>query len=140
MTLVQLPPESIKLRIARLLESYGAITSLNFISGISRLLINEFEDPDGRDRLVLAMIDISEWAEAERQYLFKQTYEFVSDNSNVEYKALFLNNFIDVWLRQSKADSEWIYNQTKNNLCGQYLIVNAINDIMKLGEVINDRL
>ena len=43
--------EKIKYRVSRYLESYNNNPALNFISGMVRLRLNEYDDPDGRPRL-----------------------------------------------------------------------------------------
>jgi ATP-dependent DNA helicase RecQ len=41
--------------VSRFLESYQYNTGLDFISGVVRLLVDDYDNPDGRDRLESAM-------------------------------------------------------------------------------------
>ncbi|KGQ29357.1 DEAD/DEAH box helicase [Gallibacterium anatis] len=52
--------ESLKDSLSRFLESYRNNTGLNFISGLIRLVLNEFDDSDGRNRLQSAIQDLEE--------------------------------------------------------------------------------
>jgi len=52
--------ENLKLKLQRFLESYKNNTGLNFISGIVRLFLNEFDDKDGRIRFEQALNSIQE--------------------------------------------------------------------------------
>ena len=45
----------LKDRLSRFLESYHNAPGLNFVSGVVRFLINDFDDTDGRERLLLAL-------------------------------------------------------------------------------------
>jgi ATP-dependent DNA helicase RecQ len=50
--------ENLKLKLQRFLESYKNNTGLNFISGIVRLFLNEFDDQDGKTRFDQALQNI----------------------------------------------------------------------------------
>jgi len=52
--------QNLKLKLQRFLESYKANTGLNYISGIVRLFLNEFEDQDGRTRFEYALKNLVE--------------------------------------------------------------------------------
>jgi ATP-dependent DNA helicase RecQ len=52
--------ENLKLKLQRFLESYKNNTGLNFLSGIIRLFLNEFEDQDGRIRFDQALDDLND--------------------------------------------------------------------------------
>lgn len=68
--------ENLKLKLQRFLESYKNSTGLNFISGIVRLFLNEFDDQDGRTRFEQALEDIQEhFEENEQEEITEKTLE-----------------------------------------------------------------
>jgi ATP-dependent DNA helicase RecQ len=134
------PAKTVKLRLARLLESYGQITSLNYVSGIVRLISDEFDDPDGESRLSLAIKDLSEWNQPERQQLFVMTHRLLADKKRENYQAKHFEQFVEAWLKNSNLDAEWIYGKTYSDVCEQYLLIDFIHKIMELGGMANDKL
>ncbi len=125
-------PEKTKDRIARLLESYDKITPLNYVSGITRLRVNDFEHSDGRRRLCMALEEIKEYSDEDRMYLFFNTYKYLTKDKQ--------NTFVECWLNYCKEDAQKIYESTQNECCEQFLIINFVNDLLKIGEKIDDRL
>lgn len=125
-------PEKTKARIARLLESYDKIDALNYVSGITRLRLDEFDSTDGKRRLELALESISKYSTDKRTYLFDKTITLL----NKTQKDLF----IECWLIYCKDDVFDIYQKTNSQVCENYLIINFTNEIIKIGEEMNDRL
>ena len=125
-------PEKTKARIARLLESYDKIDALNYVSGITRLRLDEFDSTDGKRRLDLALDSVSNYSKEDRMYLFKNTYTLLH-NANKD-------QFVESWLEHNKDDSIEIYNATNSQVCENYLIINFANELLKIGEAIDDRL
>lgn len=125
-------PEKTKARIARMLESYDKIVPLNYISGITRLRLDEFENTDGERRLSLALDEISQYTDDDRKFLFDNTYQILSDN----HKEIF----IECWLKHCKNDTVKIYESTNSAVCENYLIINFANELVKIGEKIDDKL
>jgi len=68
----------IKDQLSRFLESYMNNTGLNFISGIVRLLLNDFNDPDGKNRLISAFRNINEYQESDIYLVIDGLIEIVS--------------------------------------------------------------
>lgn len=125
-------PVETKARIARLLESYDKIIPLNYVSGITRLRLDDFSNTDGERRLNLAMESVSEFNQDDRMYLFKNTYSLLTK----QQKQLF----IKTWLTYCKNDAKIIYETTDDPTCQDYLVVNFANELIKIGEMIDDRL
>ena len=125
-------PEKTKARIDRLLESYNKITPLNYISGITRLRIEDFENTDGKIRLELALEDIANYKEQDRQYLFVNTLKFLDDEQK--------EDLIQSWLRKINTDAKFIYNTTKSINCEKYLLLDFVSELVKIGEKIDDKL
>lgn len=125
-------PEKTKARIARLLESYDKIVGLNYVSGITRLLLDDFENTDGKRRLEMALETIATYDEIDRNYLFDNTFQLLTQKQQ--------NLFVECWLCYCKQDSMRIYATTQNSICENYLIVNFVNELVKIGEKIDDRL
>lgn len=65
-----------KLKLQRFLESYKNNVGLNFISGIIRLFLNEFDDQDGRTRFEQALESIKEdFDESSQDEIVSKTLE-----------------------------------------------------------------
>lgn len=125
-------PEKTKARIARLLESYDKIVPLNYVSGITRLRLDDFDNTDGKRRLELALESISQFSEIDRNYLFDNTYQLLNKKQQ--------EIFIECWINYCKEDSIKIYEKTNSSTCENYIIINFANELIKIGEKIDDRL
>lgn len=125
-------PEKTKARIARLLESYDKIVPLNYLSGITRLRLNEFDNMDGERRLNLALNEMVNYDERDRDFLFDKTIQYL----DAEQKEIF----IECWLKYFKDDVYKIYEKHQSKICEYMLIVNFANELLYIGEKINDRL
>ncbi len=125
-------PEKTKARIARLLESYDKIVALNYVSGITRLRLDDFDNPDGKRRLNLALEDIKNYSQQDKFYLFDNTINLLSESQQ--------NIFIECWLEHCKEDAIFIYNNTQNQICENYIIINFVSELMEIGEKLDDKL
>ena len=125
-------PEKTKARIARLLESYDKIVPLNYVSGITRLRLDDFENPDGKRRLKFALQYIKGFSPRERAYLFDNTYSLLDEKER--------NIFVECWLECCKDDIYNIYEKTNSSVCENYIIVDFANELIKIGEKLDDRL
>ena len=124
-------PQTTKARIARLLESYEKIDPLNYVSGITRLRLNEFDNTDGKRRLELALEYVAKYSEEERQYLFDNTVKYLNNKQ--------LELFVECWLNYCKEDAMYIYEKTNSVTSENYLVLNFVNELVKIGEKIDDR-
>jgi len=61
--------EKLKDSISRFLESYRNSVGLNFISGFVRLVLDDYDNTDGRERLESAMLQIKEKFTKEQQQI-----------------------------------------------------------------------
>ncbi len=125
-------PEKTRARIARLLESYDKIVPLNYVSGITRLRLEDFNNPDGERRLNMSLEEISKYSQKDRNYLFNETIALIDKK--------YQEKFIECWLKYCKEDAGDIYENTNSSICENYLIVNFANELIKIGEKLNDRL
>ena len=125
-------PDKTKARIARLLESYDKIVALNYVSGITRLRLDEFSNPDGERRLNLALDDIKNYSQEDREYLFRNTFNLLNESQQ--------NIFVESWLKHCNQDTTYIYNSTQNQVCENYVIINFVNELITIGEKLDDRL
>jgi hypothetical protein len=125
-------PEKTRARIARLLESYDKIVPLNYVSGITRLRLNDFDNMDGKRRLELALESIAKYPDSDRDYLFDNTYKLL----NQTQKEIF----IECWINYINEDSIKIYEKTNSQVCENYLIINFANELIKIGEKLDDKL
>jgi ATP-dependent DNA helicase RecQ len=125
-------PEKTKARIARLLESYDKIVPLNYVSGITRLRLDDFDNTDGRRRLELALEDIANYPDNDRKSLFSNTYRVLNEKQQ--------DIFVECWLNYCKDDAINIYETTHSSVCENYLIINFAKELIKIGEEIDDRL
>ncbi len=126
-------PKETKLRIARLLESYEKIDALNYVSGITRLRLGEFNEFDGERRLDMSFEGVKQMSEGTRLQLFVETYEVLEEP---EMK----NALVSKWLRYIPKDARWIYDNTKNEQAEQYLLTSFIDELLKIKEKIDAKL
>ncbi len=125
-------PEKTKARIARLLESYDKIVPLNYVSGITRLRLDDFDNPDGKRRLNLALEEICKFSQTNRNYLLNETLSLLSKKHQ--------EIFIECWLNYCNEDASYIYENTNSPVCENYLIIDFVNELIKIGEKLDDRL
>lgn len=125
-------PEQTKSRIARLLESYDKITALNYVSGITRLRLNEFDNADGERRLNMALEEVAAYNENDRDTLFDGTIVLLQKEER--------EIFIECWLRYIKQDVQKIYQKTNSSICEDFLTINFINELLEVGGKIYDKL
>ncbi|MFU0832441.1 MAG: hypothetical protein ACFWUC_05810 [Oscillospiraceae bacterium] len=130
--------ETMKQRIARDLESYENHMGLNFLSGLARLHLNEFDDPDGRPRLKRAL-----------NYL-----KIRRDIGDAKKKEILVNMFRacqdwDMWERNTLAELviqnfpeqlEVVYRELKDEYSGSELVLQFADKIQKVGRTIYDKL
>ncbi len=126
-------PEETRLRIARLLESYENIDALNYISGITRLRLGEFNEFDGERRFNMSMDGVRRLSNKKRSKLFAATYEILED-------AEMRNIFTGKWLQHISEDARCIYEATQDAQAEKYLLVNFIDKLLKTKEKIDAKL
>lgn len=122
--------ESLKDSLSRFLESYRNNTGLNFISGLIRLVLNEFEDTDGRDRLEAAIQDLQDkFSEENKEIILEKLIKFGLLLEGNEQKANLAFAIMNVY-------------PEKMNFLAQYYGVDYINlplyreNVYKVGSLI----
>lgn len=130
---IERKPQETKLRIARLLESYENIDALNFLSGITRLRLGEFDDFDGERRLDMSFDGIKYLSDKDREKLFVATYGAIEEK---EMQVIF----VDKWLQHLSEDVRWIYDKTKNEQAEKYIVVDFIDKLLKIKEKLDVKL
>jgi len=124
--------EELKMMLARYLETDDNILSLNYISGILRLKLNEFDNADGKRRLLLAMNQIKYFKEQEIDDIIKLTLEKLTDYE----KEIYVNTILE-W------DEEYaykLYRYIQNDSIYAKLIIDLANKVISIGGNIYDRL
>ncbi|NBI06106.1 DEAD/DEAH box helicase [Senegalia massiliensis] len=114
--------------LSRLLESYRYNTGLNYISGIVRFLLDEFDNQDGKYRLESALGQIDKYKKDEKQKILKRTLKIgkIAKKENKEDLSELLceyypNNIID------------IYESLEDNFSLLKVIKNSKERIQKIG-------
>lgn len=126
-------PEETKLRIARLLESYENIDGLNYVSGITRLKLGEFNSFDGERRLDMSFVGIKEFSDADRTKLLVATYRCLDTEETKDI-------FIDKWLKFIPKDVYMIYEHLKSGVAEKYILSDFVDKLMKVKEIVDVRL
>ncbi|MBF9018796.1 MULTISPECIES: RecQ family ATP-dependent DNA helicase [unclassified Oceanispirochaeta] len=91
--------DELKSSISRFLESYSSNTGLNFISGLIRLMQNDFDDRDGKQRLDSSFRKIYSYSSETRICLLKNLISINSlfNNQNRDiYIGVLMENFFDI--------------------------------------------
>lgn len=78
--------EKLRDNISRFLESYRNNVGLNFLSGFVRLVLNDYEDTDGKERFESALESISQTFSKENQEGFFNRLISLGDTLNEEQK------------------------------------------------------
>lgn len=125
------PSETIA-RIARLLESYDKAAPLNYVSGVTRLRVNRFDDDDGRTRLMMSLEAVARFSLDERRLLLRGTLRHL----DIAKQELF----IECWLKWMPEDARVIYDMTYSDVCEEFMTIDFVNDLLKIGGKINDKL
>ncbi len=82
----------LKDQLARFLESYKDNPSLNYISGILRLIADQFEDADGERRMASALERISSYELGEIETLVRSTVQLaplLSEGGRAQFSEIF---------------------------------------------------
>ena len=83
--------------LSRFLESYMHNTGLDLISGLIRLLLNDYHNSDGKDRLEGSLRQIREYAPDDQKYIINEIIKIGKncDEKNKSFLAESLYNNID---------------------------------------------
>lgn len=100
--------ESLRDNLSRFLESYMHNTGLDLISGLVRLLLHDYGNSDGRDRLETSLEQIQHYESADKEFIVEQILKIGQElsNNNKSYLAESLYKFFnsqEFLLRVSKS-------------------------------------
>ena len=100
--------ESLRSNLSRFLESYMHNTGLDLISGLVRLLLDDYGNSDGRDRLETSLEQIQHYESANKEFIVEQILKIGQElsNNNKSYLAESLYKFFnsqEFLLRISKS-------------------------------------
>ncbi|SCP99126.1 RecQ family ATP-dependent DNA helicase [Anaerobium acetethylicum] len=123
--------ENMIMSLSRFLESYKNNIGLNFISGFLRLANGDFEDGDGRERLVSALHDISTFSEDEKYELIGKILPLADDLLDEEQKEIFSETVINNI--EYDHSSTMLYKGMQDNYSIQYILDSALSSIVKSG-------
>jgi ATP-dependent DNA helicase RecQ len=83
--------------LSRFLESYMNNTGLDLISGLVRLLLDDYRNSDGRDRFETSLEQIQNYEYADKEFIFQQILRLGQklSNNNKSYLAESLYKFFN---------------------------------------------
>lgn len=118
--------ESLRDNLSRFLESYMHNTGLDLISGLVRLLLDDYGNSDGRDRLETSLEQIQHYESADKEFIVEHILKIGQElsNNNKSYLAESLYKFFnsqEFLLRISKSlgdsfSTETLVEQANNRL------------------------
>lgn len=128
--------QQLKDQLNRFLESYINNNGLNFISGILRLYENEFNDQDGKSRLISSLEYIKSKYDENGQYKFVESIITISKELNNKQKEDLVKVIYQVFRNKSIL---LILNKNFNDEYSKYLILqNNLNILKKINQKIKD--
>ena len=100
--------ESLRDNLSRFLESYMHNTGLDLISGLVRLLLDDYGNSDGRDRFETSLEQIQHYESADKEFIVEQILKIGQElsNNNKSYLAESLYKYFnsqEFLLRISKS-------------------------------------
>ncbi|MCY4043284.1 MAG: hypothetical protein OXF45_05715, partial [Candidatus Dadabacteria bacterium] len=89
--------KSLRDGLSRLLESYGENAGLNLISGLLRLLLNDYDNADGRNRFESALRRIQNYEKDEIDFIIEEILKTGNhmNNESRAFLAKSLHRFFD---------------------------------------------
>jgi hypothetical protein len=120
--------QEIRGSITRLLESYRYNTGLNYISGMVRLLLGEFENQDGRYRLDLAFNQIIKLDDIEKVEILENTLE-IGKEGNTQVKE----NLSEFLLQYYPNQKVKVYNSLQDNYSLMKILGDSNKTLQKVG-------
>lgn len=121
----------LKMMLARYLEIDDNIVSLNYVSGLLRLQLNEFDDADGKRRFLLAMEEIKNYEDEVVEKIFKNSLEYLSD----ENRGLFVEAILSV----EEEYAYKLYKYVENDFVSSKLILDFSKRIIEIGGNVYDK-
>lgn len=124
--------------LSRVLESYEYNTGLDFISGVLRLLIDDFGNADGRDRFESSFKQITKYGQEDFDFIFEKLLNIgsVMNNESKNDLAISLLSFF--------PNNRKILKRIQNILGDEYttgiLLTDLTSKINKVNQTIYDEL
>lgn len=125
---------SLKSSLSRFLESYQFNTGLNMISGIVRLLVDDFDNIDGRQRMASALKHICNSKEYDYQKVIRNLLKIGSHLSKAQKEKL---SFLLIEFVGEKAGD--IYEALEDDASLELILDNANKRLAKIGGILYDR-
>ncbi|WP_446787393.1 DEAD/DEAH box helicase [Macellibacteroides fermentans] len=125
---------AIKSSLSRFLESYQYNTGLNLISGLIRLILGDFNNADGKPRMLSALKQIVGMDESEKHEILFKLLEIgnkLKKPQKNELGAVLTNYF--------KGKEEDIYEALEDDTSLTVLLDNANQRLVKVGSLLYDR-
>lgn len=120
--------QEIRGSVTRLLESYRYNTGLNFISGMVRLLLGEFENQDGRYRLDLAFKQIIKLDDNQKVEILENTLEIGKEGNGQAKESL--SEFLLLYYPNQKIK---VYNSLQDNYSLMKILGESNKTLQKVG-------
>lgn len=128
--------QQLKDQLSRFLESYINNSGLNFISGILRLYENEFNDQDGKPRLINSFEYIKSKFDKDEQNKFIESIISISKELTCEQKNELVKGIHQVFKSKSILLN---LNKNFNDEYSQYLILqDNLNTLKKINQRLKD--
>lgn len=120
--------EDIRGSINRLLESYRYNTGLNFISGICRLILNDYENQDGKKRLESAFQELMEYDDDSKIDILNNTLKLkslLSEDNTIILSELLCEHYPDQPIR--------IYKELNDSHSLGITLEDSLNKLINIG-------
>ena len=131
---------SLQGNLSRFLESYANNTGLNLISGLVRLLNDDFENIDGKNRLINSInyiINSPNFSQTDFILIIKKSSLIIRN-----FKMVYRNTFAEFLIKSFELDSELIFvinDILEDEFSTEYLVNKANNKLTDINIKINER-
>ncbi len=128
---------AVKDQLSRFLESYMSNVGLNFISGVIRLILNDFDDPDGKNRLVSSLTAIKDYSSRDRLIIVEKLLEIIKPQLTIHSK-----NELTMTLHQIFDDYnilELLNKHLNDEFSLSILLEHKVNKIKRLTSLMRDK-
>jgi ADP-dependent phosphofructokinase/glucokinase len=126
------PLQELKSILARYLENDDKLVSLNFLSGVVRLVCNDYDNPDGERRLKMAFEDISKFSSNDSQNIILGLFNIVQDK---KYRDIVVKTILEA----NECFAEQIYKVYQNDMLDSHIICAFAQKLLNVGGKINDK-
>lgn len=126
--------ESLKYKLQRFLESYKTNIGLNFISGLVRLCLNEFDDADGKMRFISSLYSIKEkFKESDVDLIINNLLE-IGVLLSIEKKLILSESVLEIFNNYSLL----VYEKLGDDFSLNILIKSKTNILKSINKVLYD--